>query len=182
MRLHSENHRRDACSRDALANLGWTACIPPMSAACRRPRCKGGAQGRAGRDLGDVLLEQGEERLEQLVVLAEQPGLRDAARVQRRERHAGALVEAAVHLAHGQHVAHLAVLVRLCARAHAASALSRRLSFGSLRATGLRRQPGLRGLCMHRPHDTELRVCWQPAHWGRRFETFARGSPGRCCL
>lgn len=63
--------------------------------------------------LGDVLLEQREQRLEQAVVLAEEPRLRNAARVQRRKRDARGVVEAAVHLAHGQHVAHLAVLVRL---------------------------------------------------------------------
>ncbi len=126
------------------------ACILHMHAACRRTRDKRGHKGRAGRHLGDVLLEQGEERLEKAVVLAEQPGLRNAARVQRRERDARALVEAAVHLAHGQHVAHLAVLVRLRARVCMASPhTGSRSGRSALRACGARSACAACAACAH---------------------------------
>nr|ACR38476.1 unknown [Zea mays] len=63
--------------------------------------------------LGDELLERREEQAEQRDVLAEQPRGGDAPRVERRERDARLLVVPPVQLLHGEHVADLAVLVRL---------------------------------------------------------------------
>lgn len=44
-------------------------------------------------------------------MLPEEPGFRDATRVERRERNSGLVVVPPVKLAHGQHVANLAVFV-----------------------------------------------------------------------
>lgn len=57
--------------------------------------------------LGDVLLEGREERAEEAVVFPKEACLCNAAGVQRREHDARVLVEAAVHLAHRQHVTDL---------------------------------------------------------------------------
>mmetsp|Transcript_36283 Transcript_36283/g.80754 ORF Transcript_36283/g.80754 Transcript_36283/m.80754 type:complete len:422 (+) Transcript_36283:895-2160(+) len=62
---------------------------------------------------GDVLLEGREQLLEGRVVVAEQGRLGDAAGVHGVEHDVLALVEAAVHLKDGQHVAGLGILVRL---------------------------------------------------------------------
>lgn len=56
--------------------------------------------------LGDVLLEGGEECPEERHMVAEQTGLCNAAGVQAAEQDLAA-TPAAVHLAHGEHVAHL---------------------------------------------------------------------------
>jgi hypothetical protein len=63
--------------------------------------------------LGDVLLKPGEDHLEGARRVAKQRRVGHAARVQRVEHDARALVVAAMQLAAGDHVAQLAVLVRL---------------------------------------------------------------------